>query len=320
MPDKPVFKVQSVDHSVASTDPLQDPRVFKEALDKHAIVSIADASGNITYANDKFCEISKYSRDELIGQNHRLVKSGTHDVKFFDDMWLTISSGRTWHGEICNRNKDGGLYWVETTIVPSLDKNGVPYQYVSIRTEITWIVQAKIALAQSAEELERRVNEGAAGLWPKMELRSESEQLYRQLSDNTLKQITQRFSTEESAREYLEHLRWPEGPVCPHCGNADQKRIYKVAANPEKKIRAGLYKCAECEDQFTVTVGTVCESSHTPLNKWLMALYIMCASKTKISAYQLKRRLGLGSHATASFILHRIHFALQNVETAGKLE
>ncbi|MBI3223303.1 MAG: PAS domain S-box protein, partial [Nitrosomonadales bacterium] len=145
-------------------DCLQGQCFFKEALDQHAIVSIADASGNITYANDKFCQISKYSKEELIGQNHRLLKSGVHDAKFFDDMWLTISSGRTWHGEVCNRNKDGGLYWVETTIVPGLDKNGLPYQYVSMRTEITRIKQAETTLAQSKTELEMRVKERTAEL------------------------------------------------------------------------------------------------------------------------------------------------------------
>ncbi|MCX7192756.1 MAG: PAS domain S-box protein [Proteobacteria bacterium] len=136
---------------------IDDMRAFREALDQHAIVSIADAGGNITYVNDKFCQISKYSRDELIGRNHRLLKSGMHDARFFDDLWLTISSGRTWQGEVCNRSKDGGLYWVETTIVPGLDENGLPCRYVSMRTEITRIKQAEAALAQSKAELEMRV-------------------------------------------------------------------------------------------------------------------------------------------------------------------
>jgi PAS domain S-box-containing protein len=136
-----------------------DLLMLKQAIDQHAIVSIADASGRITYVNDKFCQISKYSRDELIGQNHRLLKSGIHDDHFFDEMWLTISSGKTWHGEVCNRNKDGGLYWVETTIVPGLDDDGLPCQYASVRTEITRIKQAEQSLAQSKAELETRVRE-----------------------------------------------------------------------------------------------------------------------------------------------------------------
>jgi diguanylate cyclase (GGDEF)-like protein/PAS domain S-box-containing protein len=163
---------------------LLDPRVISEALDQHAIVSIADVSGNMVYANDKFCQISKYSRDELIGQNHRLLKSGLHDAKFFDDMWLTISNGRTWQGEVCNRSKDGGLYWVETTIVPSLDENGLPYQYVSIRTEVTQIKQVEASLARSNAELDMRVNERTTELHHLTGVLYENEQRFRQLAEN----------------------------------------------------------------------------------------------------------------------------------------
>lgn len=138
--------------------------------------------------------------------------------------------------------------------------------------------------------------------------------------DLTLMQIAQRFSTEEAAREYFEKLRWPDGPVCAHCGNADQKRIYKVTPNPKKKIRAGLYKCAECLQGFTVTVGTVCEDSHIPLNKWLIGFYMMCASKTQVSALQLQRQLEIGSYRSAWFMCHRIRFALQDITPTGKLD
>jgi transposase-like protein len=138
--------------------------------------------------------------------------------------------------------------------------------------------------------------------------------------DLTLIQIAQRFSTEEAAREYFEKLRWPNGPVCPHCGNVDEARIYKVTPNPAKKIRAGLYKCAECQQSFTVTVGTVCEDSHIPLNKWLIGFYMMCASKTQVSALQLKRQLEIGSYRTAWFMCHRIRFALQDLMPTDKLD
>ncbi|CAA7627115.1 response regulator [Magnetospirillum sp. UT-4] len=109
----------------------------KFALDQHAIVSITDQAGNIVYANDKFCEISEYRADELIGHNHRIVNSGLHPKEFFEDMWNTISSGRVWHGEICNRKKGGGLYWVAATIVPIRDDQGRCRQYIGIRTDIT---------------------------------------------------------------------------------------------------------------------------------------------------------------------------------------
>ena len=109
----------------------------KFALDQHAIVSIADVKGNISYVNEKFCAISGYTSDELIGRNHRIVKSDEHDKATFKGMWKTISGGKVWHGEIKNVAKDGSHYWVRSTIVPFLNKNNKPFQYVSIRTDIT---------------------------------------------------------------------------------------------------------------------------------------------------------------------------------------
>lgn len=116
----------------------------KETLDHHAIVSIADRQGNITYVNDKFCEVSGYNRDELIGKNHRILKSDQHPKEFYQDIWDTISQGDIWKGNICNQGKDKSYYWVESTISPFLDDMGIPYQYVSIRTEITHFLKAKI--------------------------------------------------------------------------------------------------------------------------------------------------------------------------------
>jgi diguanylate cyclase (GGDEF)-like protein/PAS domain S-box-containing protein len=109
----------------------------KHAMDEHAIVSISDVAGDITYVNDKFCAISGYEREELLGNNHKIVKSDEHPDEFFGDMWKTISSGQAWHGEIKNTNKTGSGYWVKTTIVPTLDNTGKPFQYVGIRTDIT---------------------------------------------------------------------------------------------------------------------------------------------------------------------------------------
>ena len=139
-------------------------------------------------------------------------------------------------------------------------------------------------------------------------------------SDLTLMSVMDRFRTEEAAIAYFESIRWPKGPYCPHCGNADQERIYKLTANAESKVRSGLYKCAECRDTFTVKVGTVMEDSHVPLRKWLIGFYIMCASKTQVSALQLQRQLEIGSYNTALFLCHRIRFALMDLFPNTKLD
>jgi diguanylate cyclase (GGDEF)-like protein/PAS domain S-box-containing protein len=109
----------------------------KHALDEHAIVSIADVAGDIIYANDRFCSISGYDREELVGKDHKIIKSDEHPDEFFVDIWKTISNGHTWHGEIKNTSKTGNNYWVKAAIVPNLDDKGKPLQYIGVRTDIT---------------------------------------------------------------------------------------------------------------------------------------------------------------------------------------
>ncbi len=120
-------------------------------LNQHAIVSIADNAGNITHVNDKFCAISGYTREELIGHNHRLLKSGVHPPEFYRNIWDTISAGKVWQGDICNRCRDGSLYWVASTITPFPGGEGIPCQYVSIRTDISHVKAIEAALKESEE-------------------------------------------------------------------------------------------------------------------------------------------------------------------------
>ena len=131
--------------------------------------------------------------------------------------------------------------------------------------------------------------------------------------------LAQEYSDEDSARALLESLRWPNGPICPHCGFNE---VYTIAARSSRsgKARKGVYKCAACRKQFTVTVGTVFESSHIPINKWLLAVFLMGASKKAMSAHQMHRMLKV-TYKTAWFMCHRLRFAMEqeNLE-GGKLQ
>lgn len=131
---------------------------------------------------------------------------------------------------------------------------------------------------------------------------------------NTLSKL---FSDEDASREYLENLRWPNGAICPHCGNTE---AYKLTAKEGSKspVRKGVYKCKACKKQFTVKVGTIFEDSHIPLDKWFYAIYQMCSSKKGVSAHQLHRTLGI-TYKSAWFMGHRIRYAMTQTPLANLL-
>jgi transposase-like protein len=144
--------------------------------------------------------------------------------------------------------------------------------------------------------------------------------------------IEKQYQDEDFARKHLESIRWPEGPICPHCGVLDDAFKLEPQADTKSKkfkahVRKGVYKCASCRKQFTVTVGTIFEDSKIPLHKWLLAIHLMCSSKKGISAHQLWRNLWgvdsegrqLGSYRTAWFMAHRVRWALGQEPLASKL-
>lgn len=127
---------------------------YKHALDESAIVAITDQKGKIIHANDNFCKISKYTKEELIGRDHRIINSGYHSKEYIREIWTTIANGKIWKGELKNKAKDGTTYWVDTTIVPFLNDDGKPYRYIAIRSDITFRKEAEENLIKYSNALE----------------------------------------------------------------------------------------------------------------------------------------------------------------------
>lgn len=162
--ERSTYEVEQLEHALNFAarrlyDSNKDLNDFKFALDAHAIVGISDNKGVLTYVNDRFCEISGYARDELLGNGYNMLSSGGHSRVFYNNLWDTISSGRAWSGELEDRNKEGGTYWVDTTIVPFVDEQGIPYQYIGIQTDITERKRAEETNARLGRILDESLNE-----------------------------------------------------------------------------------------------------------------------------------------------------------------
>jgi PAS domain S-box-containing protein len=155
--------LETARHGLAAA--LRETEALFSVVHQHAIVSVANPSGEITEVNDAFCRISGYERDELLGQDHRMINSGSQDRRFWLDMWRTISSGKPWRQEICNRAKDGSLYWVDTVIAPFFDGQGKIQKYVSVRFDVTAAKRADIALKAVTRQLTRAQRVSHVGSW-----------------------------------------------------------------------------------------------------------------------------------------------------------
>ncbi len=205
---------------------------LRARIDAHALVSVADLDGTIIDANHKFCEVSGYSRAELVGHNHRIIRSGHHPTRFFEEMWATIGEGRVWQGEVKNRRKDGSHYWVQNTIVPILDEAGLPTRYIAIRTDVT---ENKRVLA------ERERQSRLLDLLRQVLLEFMASQDLKATSDQLLEGLLQ---LTDSAYGFLgEVLRGPEGvPYLKYhaltgiAGNADTRELYEQARETSMKF------------------------------------------------------------------------------------
>jgi two-component system CheB/CheR fusion protein len=233
---------------------------LKRALDHAAIVAITDVSGRITYVNDKFCEISGYSPEELIGQDHRIINSGYHSNEFIRELWRTIAHGRVWHGELRNRAKDGHVYWVDTTIVPFLDERGKPYQYIAIRSDITarkaaeeqLIRQAALAqVGEMAAIVAHEVRNPLAGIKGAIQILTSR----RQATDDDVAVMRDIVARIDSLGELINDLMVFARPRAPRFDTLDLRALLEQATELVRRDPAGAQVEIALEGPSAVLTG-----------------------------------------------------------------
>jgi len=183
---------------------------YKHALDESAIVAITDRKGIITHANDNFCKISKYSREELVGQDHRIINSSYHPKEFIRNLWVTIANGQIWRGELRNKAKDGTYYWVDTTIVPFMNEKGKPYQYLAIRSDITKRKLAEEQIIRINQGLEKKIKERTFELTEALEREKEVSDMKSRFVSMASHEFRTPLSAILSSTSLIDHYKEPE--------------------------------------------------------------------------------------------------------------